>query len=101
MTTRTRFAPSPTGLLHIGNARTALFSALLAARDGGAFLLRIEDTDAMRSDRDHEDSLLEDLAWLGLEWQEGPDKGGAHGPYRQSERNGLYAEQLQRLEAAG
>lgn len=97
MTTRTRFAPSPTGHIHVGNARTALFCALLAARDGGAFILRIEDTDAARSDRSFEDSLREDLTWLGLHWQEGPDVGGAQRPYRQSERGSLYAEYLQHL----
>src|SRR5579871_2831346 len=101
MSTRSRFAPSPTGHLHIGNARTALFAALLAARDGGAFVLRIEDTDAARSDRAFEDGLREDLAWLGLRWQEGPDVGGSRGPYRQSERGVLYAEYLEQLAAKG
>ena len=99
MTTRTRFAPSPTGHVHVGNARTALFCALLAARDGGVFILRIEDTDAARSDRAFEDALRKDLAWLGLSWQEGPDVGGSHGPYRQSERGGFYAEYLDKLAA--
>ena len=99
MTTRTRFAPSPTGHVHVGNARTALFSALLAARDGGSFILRIEDTDAARSDRTFEDALREDLAWLGLSWQEGPDVGGAKGPYRQSERSQLYSAYLDKLAA--
>ncbi len=101
MATRTRFAPSPTGHVHVGNARTALFCALLAARDGGAFILRIEDTDAARSDRAFEDALREDLAWLGLSWQEGPDVGGDHGPYRQSERGGFYADYLDKLAAKG
>ena len=101
MSTRSRFAPSPTGHLHIGNARTALFAALLAARDGGAFILRIEDTDAARSDRAFEDELREDLGWLGLRWQEGPDVGGSRGPYRQSERGALYAEYLEQLAAKG
>src|SRR5215469_11258211 len=99
MSTRTRFAPSPTGHVHVGNARTALFSALLAARDGGGFVLRIEDTDAARSDRVFEDALREDLTWLGIHWQEGPDVGGARGPYRQSERGALYAEYLDKLAA--
>ena len=90
MTLRTRFAPSPTGQLHVGNARTALFSALLAAHAGGEFILRIEDTDAERSRQEHETGLLADLAWLGLRWQEGPDIGGKHGPYRQSERGQIY-----------
>ena len=97
MTTRTRFAPSPTGHMHVGNARTALFSALLAARDGGTFILRIEDTDVARSDRAFEDKLREDLAWLGLVWQEGPDVGGPKGPYRQSERGGAYSRHLEQL----
>ena len=101
MVTRTRFAPSPTGHVHVGNARTALFCALLAARDGGAFILRIEDTDAARSDRVFEDALREDLTWLGLHWQEGPDVGGDSGPYRQSERGRLYSEYMQRLAAKG
>ena len=99
MTTRTRFAPSPTGHVHVGNARTALFSALLGARDGGQFILRIEDTDAARSDRAFEDALREDLIWLGIRWQEGPDLGGPRGPYRQSERGALYAEYLDKLAA--
>lgn len=97
MTTRTRFAPSPTGHVHVGNARTALFCALLAARDNGSFILRIEDTDAARSDRAFEEALREDLAWLGLSWQEGPDVGGPKGPYRQSERGQLYSEYLDKL----
>jgi nondiscriminating glutamyl-tRNA synthetase len=87
---RVRFAPSPTGLLHVGNARTALFNWLLARGSGGTFVLRIEDTDAERSTRESERGILEDLTWLGLQWDEGPDVGGAHGPYRQSERLGLY-----------
>ena len=99
MTTRTRFAPSPTGHVHVGNARTALFSALLAARDGGTFILRIEDTDVARSDRAFEDALREDLAWLGLHWQEGPDRGGPKGPYRQSERGDSYSRHLEQLAA--
>jgi glutamyl/glutaminyl-tRNA synthetase len=87
---RLRFAPSPTGHLHVGNARTALFNWFLARAIGGAFLLRIEDTDIERSTSDSEASILEDLHWLGLEWDEGPDVGGPHGPYRQSERLHLY-----------
>jgi nondiscriminating glutamyl-tRNA synthetase len=88
---RVRFAPSPTGQLHVGNARTALFNWLLAHGKDGTFLLRIEDTDAERSTRESELSILEDLRWLGLDWDEGPDVGGLHGPYRQSERLHLYA----------
>src|SRR5690242_6128351 len=101
MTTRTRFAPSPTGHVHVGNARTALFCALLAARDGGSFILRIEDTDAGRADRAFEDALREGLAWLGLSWREGPGVGGAKGPYRESERGQLYSEYLDRLAGKG
>ena len=88
---RVRFAPSPTGQLHVGNARTALFNWLLAHGKDGTFVLRIEDTDAERSTRESELSILEDLRWLGLDWDEGPDVGGPHGPYRQSERLHLYA----------
>src|SRR5919197_1203946 len=87
---RLRFAPSPTGHLHVGNARTALFNWLLARGRGGAFILRIEDTDAERSTRESEAAILDDLRWLGLDWDEGPDIGGPHGPYRQSERLLLY-----------
>jgi len=87
---RVRFAPSPTGLLHVGNARTALFNWLLAKGSGGTFILRVEDTDAERSTSASEQGILEDLRWLGLQWDEGPDVGGAHGPYRQSERLDLY-----------
>ena len=87
---RVRFAPSPTGQLHVGNARTALFNWLLARGAAGTFILRIEDTDAERSTRDSEAAILRDLRWLGIDWDEGPDNGGAHGPYRQSERLHLY-----------
>ncbi len=87
---RVRFAPSPTGHLHVGNARTALFNWLLARGQGGTFILRIEDTDAERSTLASEKSILADLRWLGLDWDEGPDAGGPHGPYRQSERLQLY-----------
>jgi glutamyl-tRNA synthetase len=98
---KTRFAPSPTGRLHLGNARTALFNALLARRAGGVFLLRIEDTDPERSRPEHLAALVEDLRWLGLEWQEGYLAGGGAGPYRQSERSALYAERFARLQAEG
>jgi glutamyl-tRNA synthetase/nondiscriminating glutamyl-tRNA synthetase len=94
---RLRFAPSPTGLLHVGNARTALFNWLLARGRGGTFVLRIEDTDVERSTRESEQGILEDLRWLGLEWDEGPDVGGPHGPYRQSERLDLYRSYAQEL----
>jgi glutamyl-tRNA synthetase len=97
----TRFAPSPTGALHLGNARTALFNDLAARASGGRMVLRIEDTDAGRSDEALLVRLLEDLRWLGLEWAEGPDKGGAHGPYRQSERGDRYAHAIALLETQG
>ena len=87
---RLRFAPSPTGQLHVGNARTALFNWLMARGAGGTFVLRIEDTDFARSTREAEGSAVEDLRWLGLNWDEGPDTGGTHGPYRQSERLHIY-----------
>jgi glutamyl-tRNA synthetase/nondiscriminating glutamyl-tRNA synthetase len=87
---RVRFAPSPTGFLHVGNARTALFNWLLARRHGGTFVLRIEDTDAQRSTRESEAAILQDLRWLGLDWDEGPERGGPVAPYRQSERVSLY-----------
>jgi glutamyl-tRNA synthetase/nondiscriminating glutamyl-tRNA synthetase len=88
---RVRFAPSPTGYVHVGNARTALFNWLFARHHGGALVLRIEDTDAERSKPEYERQLLEDLRWFGLDWDEGPDTGGPLGPYRQSERRAIYA----------
>src|SRR5579883_685552 len=94
----TRFAPSPTGELHLGNARTALFNFLLARRAGGRFLLRIEDTDAQRSQEAHLGMVLEDLRWLGLQWDAGPDREDERGPYRQSQRGPLYARLFQALE---
>src|SRR4051812_42934073 len=87
---RVRFAPSPSGQLHVGNARTALFNWLFARGADGTFILRIEDTDVERSTRESEAAILRDLAWLGLDWDEGPDLGGTRGPYRQSERLHLY-----------
>ena len=103
---RVRFAPSPTGLLHVGNARTALYNWLFARRLGGQFILRIEDTDLERSESRFEGQLIEDLRWLGLDWDEGPGglgepDTGAYGPYRQSERLALYAEHTERLLAEG
>ena len=89
---RVRFAPSPTGRLHVGNARTALFNWLYARANGGTFVLRIEDTDVERSSRESEAEILADLRWLGLDWDEGPETGGDVGPYRQTERSGLYQE---------
>jgi nondiscriminating glutamyl-tRNA synthetase len=104
---RVRFAPSPTGLLHVGNARTALYNWLFARRTGGVFLLRIEDTDLERSEARYETQLMEDLRWLGLDWDEGPadasglsgasEGKGDYGPYRQSERLAIYAEHTERL----
>lgn len=94
---RLRFAPSPTGHLHVGNARTALFNWLLARGSQGTFVLRIEDTDVERSTRQSEASILEDLRWLGLDWDEGPDAGGPLGPYRQSERQAIYQAHQARL----
>jgi glutamyl-tRNA synthetase/nondiscriminating glutamyl-tRNA synthetase len=98
---RVRFAPSPTGYVHVGNARTALFNWLFARHQGGAFVLRIEDTDAERSKPEYERQLMEDLRWFGLDWDEGPDVGGPLGPYRQSERSAIYAEYAQKLIAQG
>ena len=98
---RVRFAPSPTGFLHVGNARTALYNWLFARHTGGAFLLRIEDTDVERSEARHETQLMEDLLWLGLDWDEGPGVEGPHAPYRQSERLGIYREHTDRLLAEG
>src|ERR1700758_2566560 len=95
--TRVRFAPSPTGLLHVGNARTALYNWLFARHTDGDFLLRIEDTDVDRSEERHETQLMEDLRWLGLGWDGGPGVEGPHAPYRQSERLGIYREHTERL----
>ena len=83
---RVRFAPSPTGHLHVGNARTAIFNWLFVRKTSGDFILRIEDTDLSRSEQRFEELIYEDLRWLGMEWQEGPDRGGSLGPYRQSDR---------------
>jgi nondiscriminating glutamyl-tRNA synthetase len=94
---RVRFAPSPTGFLHIGNVRTALFNWLLARHHGGTFILRIEDTDAERSKAQYETQLMHDLRWLGLEWDEGIGCGGEYGPYRQSDRYDIYRQFAQRL----
>lgn len=94
---RVRFAPSPTGPLHIGGARSALFNYLFARGVGGKFILRIEDTDLERSSRESEANILEALKWLGMEWDEGPDVGGAYGPYRQTERLDTYQGYAQKL----
>ncbi len=87
---RVRFAPSPTGQLHVGNARTALFNWLLARGQGGTFIFRVEDTDLARSSKASEQAIVEDLRWMGLDWAEGVDAGGDHGPYRQTERLHIY-----------
>jgi len=90
MTVRVRFAPSPTGYLHIGGARTALYSYLFAKANNGKFILRVEDTDLERSKREYEEAQIEDLKWCGIDYDEGPDKPGEYGPYRQSERKEIY-----------
>ncbi len=100
-TVRVRFAPAPTGLLHIGNARTALFNFLFAKRNQGTFVLRIEDTDLERSTDTSIDRIIEDLKWLGIFWDEGPDRDGPVGPYRQSERLSTYREFAERLSQEG
>ncbi|MEG0474653.1 MAG: glutamate--tRNA ligase [Carnobacterium sp.] len=94
---RVRYAPSPTGHLHIGNARTALFNYLFARHNGGDFILRIEDTDQKRNITNGEQSQLENLAWLGIDWDESPDKPGEYGPYRQSERRETYDPLVEQL----
>jgi glutamyl-tRNA synthetase/nondiscriminating glutamyl-tRNA synthetase len=98
---RVRFAPSPTGYLHLGNARTALFNYLFAKHEEATFILRIEDTDLERSKKEYEEMLIEDLKWMGLDWDEGPDKGGPHGPYRQSERLEIYYKYVDKLLKSG
>ena len=99
--TRVRFAPSPTGYLHIGNLRTALFNYLFAKREGGKFILRVEDTDKERSRAEYGEALMEDLAWLGIRWDEGPGVGGDFGPYEQSARLEIYQRYVNRLLAEG
>ena len=94
---RVRYAPSPTGHLHIGNARTALFNYLFARHNKGTFVLRIEDTDTKRNIADGEKSQMDNLEWLGIDWDEGPDKPGKYGPYRQSERKDIYKPLIQEL----
>lgn len=101
MNVRTRVAPSPTGDPHIGTAYVALINYCFARRHGGRFLLRIEDTDRARSTKESEDAILNSLHWLGILWEEGPDVGGPHGPYRQSERSQLYREYVEKLLADG
>jgi nondiscriminating glutamyl-tRNA synthetase len=101
MSVRVRFAPSPTGHLHVGGARTAIFNWLFAKHHGGAFIIRVEDTDQARSTRESEAMVLDDLRWLGLQWDEGPDVGGPHAPYRQSERRAMYDDVARQLVAKG
>src|SRR4030066_1018199 len=98
---RVRFAPAPTGLLHIGNARTALFNFLFAKRHQGTFVLRIEDTDLERCSDSSMDRIIEDLKWLGIIWEEGPDRDGSVGPYRQTQRLSIYREFADRLYQEG
>ncbi|HBI26372.1 MAG TPA: glutamate--tRNA ligase, partial [Peptococcaceae bacterium] len=94
---RVRFAPSPTGNLHIGGARTALFNWLFARHNGGSLILRIDDTDRERSTEESTRGILSALRWLGLDWDEGPDAGGSYGPYYQSQRSEFYTEASQEL----
>ena len=101
MTVRCRFAPAPSGSLHVGNVRSALFSWLWARHNDGVFVLRVEDTDASRVTQEAFRWVLDDLRWLGLDWDEGPEVGGDAGPYRQSERGEIYREQAERLLESG
>lgn len=94
---RVRLAPSPTGWLHVGTARTGLFNFLFARKTGGKFILRIEDTDKSRSKKIYEDNIFDGLRWLGLDWDEGPEKEGDFGPYRQSQRTNIYEKYVQQL----
>ncbi len=97
MKPRVRFAPSPTGFIHLGNLRTALFNYLFAKHHGGSFILRVEDTDVERSREEYTQALFQDLRWMGIEWDEGPEVGGDKGPYRQSERLELYRSYVEQL----
>lgn len=101
MTVRTRIAPSPTGDPHVGTAYVALFNLCFARQHGGQFILRIEDTDQVRSSAESEQQILDSLRWLGLDWDEGPDVGGPHGPYRQSERSAIYQQHSEELISKG
>src|SRR3984957_13664350 len=100
-TPRVRFAPSPTGMFHVGNARTPLHIWLCPRHNLGEFVLRIEDTDVERSEARYETQLIEDLRWLGLDWTEGPGIGGPYAPYRQSERMEIYQQHTEQLLAEG
>ena len=101
MTVRTRFAPSPTGYLHVGGARTALFNWLFARKHGGVFVLRVEDTDEARNTEEARQAIFDGMSWLGLDWDEGPEKGGNFGPYYQSQRKEIYDAWFAKLVAAG
>lgn len=101
MNIRTRFAPSPTGFMHVGGVRTALFAWLVARQNRGKFILRIEDTDKAREVKDSKEHIIESLRWLGLEWDEGPDIGGKYGPYSQSERLSIYTQWAHKLAEKG
>src|SRR3712207_9156175 len=94
---RVRYAPSPTGSLHVGGVRTALFNWLFARKNSGVFVLRIEDTDLERSTEESVEQLKRSLRWIGLDWDEGPEVGGPYGPYRQTERFDLYREAARNL----
>ncbi|HXV28672.1 MAG TPA: glutamate--tRNA ligase, partial [bacterium] len=98
---RVRFAPSPTGYLHLGNIRTALFNYLFAKKNGGKFVLRVEDTDRERSRDEYRKALMEDMLWVGIRWDEGPEVGGDYGPYYQSERLETYQKYLDKLITEG
>ncbi|PKQ30355.1 MAG: glutamate--tRNA ligase [Actinobacteria bacterium HGW-Actinobacteria-10] len=100
-TVRVRFAPSPTGHLHIGGARTAIYNWAFARHHGGSFVLRIDDTDKERSTEENTQQILRSMRWLGLDWDEGPDKDGGHGPYYQTQRSAFYTEALENLKASG
>jgi glutamyl-tRNA synthetase len=101
VTVRVRFAPAPSGDLHLGNVRTALFNWLFARHERGTFVLRVEDTDPGKAKPELIGSIYEAMHWIGLDWDEGPDVGGAHGPYRQSERGDIYRRAIERLQAEG
>jgi glutamyl-tRNA synthetase len=98
---RVRFCPSPTGNPHVGVVRTALFNWAFARHFGGTFVFRIEDTDSARDSEESYQAMVEALRWLGLDWDEGPEVGGPHAPYRQSQRLDVYADVAARLQAAG
>jgi glutamyl-tRNA synthetase len=101
MKPRLRFAPSPSGYLHIGGARTALFNWLWARNQGGTFVMRVEDTDQERSSLDSVRAILDAFKWLGMDWDEGPEVGGPYGSYFQSERKAIYREHTERLISDG